>query len=115
MPHPLLDTDICECPHKGRVILQSSTKDAFEVENAGVITMSDLKNASIVGCTNNIAGVPNPCASIVNIPDSALSSLLQIQDEKIILAESISSITTDKGFPLILQGSPKATNIIEIE
>ena len=120
MPHPLLETDSLECPHKGKILLQSSTKDIMCVQdssnqNAGMISLQDLANASIIGCTNNIAGVPSPCTKLVNIPTSICSTLLEIDNQKIVLAQAISQVLTDKGSPLILQGEPKAKDIFEID
>ncbi|MGX2973350.1 hypothetical protein [Helicobacter sp. T3_23-1059] len=70
--NPLLESDNIECPHKGKVLLQSSTKDIMCVQDssnndAGMISLNDLANATIVGCTHNIAGVPSPCTKLVNI------------------------------------------------
>ncbi|WP_181881899.1 hypothetical protein [Helicobacter sp. MIT 14-3879] len=79
MPHPLLEDDKIECIHKGKLILQSSTKDLLEINNAGVITINDLKQASIVGCFNNIVGIPSPRTKLVNIPESITSSLLKVE------------------------------------
>ena len=120
MPHPLLESDSLECPHKGKVLLQSSTKDLMCVQDssgndAGMISLDDLANATIIGCTNNIAGVPSPCTKLVNIPNSICAILLEINNQKIVLAQAISQVLTDKGSPLILQGEPKAKDIFEID
>ena len=118
--NPLLETDKIECIHKGKVIFQSSTKDLMCVQDssgtdAGVINLQDLANAVIIGCTNNIAGIPNPCTKLVSIPNSITSSLLEIDNQKIVLAQAISQVITDKGSPLILQGEPKAKDILELD
>ena len=118
--NPLLESDAIECAHKGKVLLQSSTKDLMCVQDssnndAGMISLNDLANATIVGCTNNIAGVPSPCTKLVNIPNSICSTLLEIDNQKIIIAQAISQVLTDKGSPLILQGQPKAKDIFEID
>ena len=118
--NPLLETDKIECIHKGKVLLQSSTKDLMCVQDsngtdAGVISLQDLANAVIIGCTNNIAGIPNPCTKLVSIPNSITSSLLEIDNQKIVLAQTISQVITDKGSPLILQGEPKAKDILELD
>ena len=118
--NPLLETDKIECIHKGKVILQSSTKDLMCVQDsnstdAGAISLQDLANAVIIGCTNNIAGIPNPCTKLVSIPNSITSSLLEIDNQKIVLAQTISQVITDKGSPLILQGEPKAKDILELD
>ena len=115
MPHPLLESDHLECIHKGRVVLSSSNKDFLNIENIGMITLDDLKNANITGCTNNIAGIPTPCTKLTNIPESIASTLLEINGEKVVLAESINLVQTDKGSSLILQGSPKAKGYFELE
>ena len=83
--------------------------------DAGMISLQDLANVSIVGCTNNIAGVPSPCTKLANIPNSICSTLLEIDNQKIVLAQAISQVLTDKGSPLILQGKPKAKDIFELD
>ena len=83
--------------------------------DAGMISLSDLANASIIGCANNIAGVPSPCTKLVSIPNSICSTLLEIDNQKIVLAQAISQVLTDKGSPIILQGEPKAKDIFEID
>ncbi|GAD19066.1 hypothetical protein [Helicobacter fennelliae] len=118
--NPLLETDKIECIHKGKVILQSSTKDLMCVQDsnnndAGLISLQDLANAVIIGCTNNIVGIPNPCTKLVNIPNSICSTLLEIDNQKIVLAQATSQVITDKGSPLILQGEPKAKDILELD
>ena len=118
--NPLLESDSIECAHKGKVVLQSTTKDLMCVQDssgndAGMISLSDLANATIVGCTNNIAGVPSHCTKLVNIPNSICSTLLEIDNQKIVLAQAISQVLTDKGSPLILQGEPKAKDIFELD
>ncbi|WP_231996525.1 hypothetical protein [Helicobacter cinaedi] len=118
--NPLLESDIIECIHKGKVIFQSSTKDLMCVQDsnnndAGLISLQDLANAVIIGCANNIAGIPNPCTKLANIPNSITSSLLEIDNQKIVLAQAISQVITDKGSPLILQGEPKAKDILELD
>ena len=118
--NPLLESDTLECAHKGKVLLQSSTKDIMCVQDssnndAGMISLGDLANATIVGCTNNIAGVPSPCTKLVNIPNSICSTLLEVDNQKIVLAQAISQVLTDKGSPLILQGKPKAKDIFELD
>ena len=113
--NPLLESDSVECAHKGKVLFQSTTKDLMCVENAGMISLQDLANATIIGCTNNIAGFPSPCTKLVNIPNSIASTLLEIDNQKIVLVQAISQVLTDKGSPLILQGEPKAKDIFEID
>ncbi|BBB20296.1 hypothetical protein [Helicobacter cinaedi] len=118
--NPLLESDSIECLHKGKVIFQSSTKDLMCVQDsnnndAGLISLGDLANATIIGCTDNIAGIPSPCTKLVNIPNSICSTLLEIDNQKIVLAQATSQVITDKGSPLILQGEPKAKDIFEID
>ena len=113
--NPLLESDSVECAHKGKVLFQSTTKDLMCVENAGMISLQDLANATIIGCTNNIAGFPSPCTKLVNIPNSIASTLLEIDNQKIVLVQAISQVLTDKGSPLILQGEPKAKDIFELD
>lgn len=113
MPYPLLETDILQCIHQGTITLISSTKGLFSVNNAGLISLQDLANASIV-CPNPITS-GGPCTKIANISQTIASKTLEIDSQKIVLCENISLATTDKGSPLILQGSPKAKGFFEIE
>lgn len=113
MPHPLLETDTLQCMHQGKVVLQSSTKELFAINDAGVISLEDLANAKIV-CANPITN-GGPCTTIANIPQSVASKILAIDSQRIVLCEHISLVTTDKGSPLSLQGNPKAQGLCEIE
>ena len=115
MLHPLLENDICKCAHSGIVQMKSGSKSLLTINNVGVITINDLAQASIVGCTNNISGVPAPCTKLVNMPVSITSSLIDVGGQKVVLAEKISQITTDKGSPLMLQGIPKASGVFEVD
>lgn len=114
MTNPILETDILTCPHSGVVQLQSSIKDFLKMEDIGVITQSDLLNAPIVGCVNNIAGIPSPCTCVANIPPNAVSSLLVVNNSGAILQNQAQTILTDKGFPLVLQ-SKTPNNVIYLD
>ena len=66
-----------------------------------MVLESDLLNASIIGCTNNIAGVPTPCTSVAVILPSA-RGLKKFNDDYPIMQDLVSSgCLTDKGFPLV--------------
>lgn len=97
---PLLENDILTCAHNGIVQLKSNLGADLNVDGAGVITKSDLLNAAIIGCSNNIAGIPKPCLKIAQIPPNALSQNLLVNDEEIVLEDMISSILTDNSVPL---------------
>lgn len=103
---PLLANDKLFCSHNGQVQLQSNMGKNLEVKGAAVITKSDLMSAPISGCSNNIAGVPQPCTSIPMVPDNVLSQSLSVGGEGVVLADMVSMIMTDKGVPLMLQGNP---------
>ena len=62
-----------------------------------------MKNAVISGCSHNIAGIPKPCTKIVQIPPNALSKLLEVNGEKVVLEDNVTMIMTDNGVPLQLQ------------
>lgn len=115
MPHPLLETDCVECAHKGKLILKSSTKELVTVSEAGLISINDLAKSSIVGCVNNVLGVPSPCAKIINLSEAICSKLLEVDGQKIILAELVSQLVTDKGSALSLKGEPSAKDVFEVE
>ncbi|WP_297814407.1 hypothetical protein [uncultured Helicobacter sp.] len=101
--NPLLESDILTCPHKGIVQLKSLCGNLLEVEGVGVITESDLLHSPIIGCTNNIAGIPTPCTQVSTIPPNAISLILEVNGSGVILQSQIPTILTDKGFPLTLQ------------
>lgn len=116
MPIPLLESDKLECIHKGKVLLKSSIGNLLSINNAGAITLQDLSQANIIGCQNQILGVPAPCTKlIISTPESITSTLLEVNKEKIVLTEYINQVLTDKGSPLSLQESPKAKGLFEIE
>ena len=98
---PLLSSDKLVCAHQGVVQLQSVK--GKELAGESVITESDLKNAVISGCSHNIAGIPKPCTKIVQIPPNALSELLEVNGEKVVLEDNVTMIMTDNGVPLQLQ------------
>ncbi len=62
--HPILEDNELKCPHNGVVKLKSNKGKNFKSNNIPMILESDLINSSIVGCTNNIAGVPTPCTLV---------------------------------------------------
>ncbi|WP_052089324.1 hypothetical protein [Helicobacter trogontum] len=64
MLHPILEDDEIKCPHNGVVKLKSNKGKPFTSKGIPLVLESDLLHSSIIGCTNNIAGVPTPCASI---------------------------------------------------
>ncbi|RAX57036.1 hypothetical protein CCZ01_07480 [Helicobacter monodelphidis] len=68
---PVLEDNELKCPHNGRVQLKSKKGKSFQSQGIPMILESDLMNSSIVGCTNNIAGVPTPCTLVSVILPSA--------------------------------------------
>lgn len=102
---PLLENDKLVCAHQGVVQLKSDKGKELLVDDNGVITASDLLNASISGCSHNILGVPKPCTKILQIPPNALSETLSVQGEGVVLEDMVSIILTDNGVPLQLQNS----------
>lgn len=62
MLHPILEDNEIKCPHNGMVKLKSIKGKNFKSNNISMILESDLINSLIIGCTNNILGIPNPCA-----------------------------------------------------
>ena len=100
---PLLSSDKLVCAHQGVVQLKSVKGKELDIAGESVITESDLKNAVISGCSHNIAGIPKPCTKIVQIPPNALSELLEVNGEKVVLEDNVTMIMTDNGVPLQLQ------------
>ena len=94
---PLLSSDKLVCSHQGVVQLQSIKGKELEISGGGVITESDLKNAVIVGCSHNIAGIPKPCTKIMQIPP------IEVNGEKVVLEDNVNMVLTDNGVPLQLQ------------
>lgn len=110
--YPLLENDKLFCSHNGQVQLKSNMGKNLAVKGVAVITKTDLLSSSISGCTNNIAGVPQPCMLIPMVPDNVLSQSLSVGGEGVVLADMVSTIMTDKGVPLMLQGNqPKPVEV----
>ena len=58
MLHPILEDNEIKCPHNGVVKLKSNKGKSFTSKGIPMVLESDLLNAPIIGCTNNIAGIP---------------------------------------------------------
>ena len=100
MLHPILEDDEIKCPHNGVVKLKSNKGKSFTSKGIPMVLESDLLHSSIIGCTNNIAGVPTPCTSVAVILPSA-RGLKKFNDDYPIMQDLVSSgCLTDKGFPL---------------
>ena len=100
MLHPILEDTEIKCPHNGIVQLKANKGKPFTSKGIPLVLESDLLNASIIGCTNNIAGVPTPCTSVAVILPSA-RGLKKFNDDYPIMQDLVSSgCLTDKGFPL---------------
>ena len=54
MLHPILEDDEIKCPHNGVVQLKSNKGKPFTSKGIPMILESDLLNAPIIGCANNI-------------------------------------------------------------
>ena len=101
MLHPILEDTEIKCPHNGIVQLKANKGKPFTSKGIPLVLESDLLNASIIGCTNNIAGVPTPCTSVAVILPSA-RGLKKFNDDYPIMQDLVASgCLTDKGFPLI--------------
>ncbi|WP_257874591.1 hypothetical protein [Helicobacter sp. TUL] len=100
MLHPILEDNEIKCPHNGVVRLKANRGKSFTSKGIPMVLESDLLNASIIGCTNNIAGVPTPCTSVsVILPSSR--GLKKFNDDYPIMQDLVASgCLTDKGFPL---------------
>ncbi|MDY2824112.1 MAG: hypothetical protein SOT27_07630 [Helicobacter sp.] len=97
MLHPILEDDEIKCPHNGVVKLKSNKGKPFTSKGIPMVLESDLLHSSIIGCTNNIAGVPTPCASVSVILPSA-RGLKKFNDDYPIMQDLVSSgVFSDKG------------------
>ena len=106
MLHPVLEDNEIKCPHNGVVKLKSSKGKSFKSKGIPMILESDLLNSQIIGCTNNILGVPTPCTSVAVILPSS-RGLKKFNDDYPIMQDLVSSgCLTDKGFPLIATPKP---------
>ena len=90
MLHPILEDNEIKCPHNGVVKLKSNRGKSFTSKGIPMVLESDLLNASIIGCTNNIAGVPTPCTSVAVILPSA-RGLKKFNDDYPIMQDLVSS------------------------
>ena len=109
MLHPILEDNELKCPHNGVVKLKSNKGKPFTSKGIPMILESDLLNSSIVGCTNNIAGVPTPCMQVAVILPSA-RAFKKYNDDYPIMQDLVNgSVFSDKGFPLI--ATPKSNTL----
>ena len=100
MLHPILEDNEIKCPHNGVVKLKSNRGKSFTSKGIPMVLESDLLHSSIIGCTNNIAGIPTPCTSVAVILPSA-RGLKKFNDDYPIMQDLVSSgVMSDKGFPL---------------
>ena len=54
MLHPILEDNEIKCPHNGVVKLKANKGKPFSSKGIPMVLESDLLNASIIGCANNI-------------------------------------------------------------
>ncbi|WP_338074419.1 hypothetical protein [Helicobacter trogontum] len=90
MLHPILEDDEIKCPHNGVVKLKSNKGKSFTSKGIPLVLESDLLHSSIMGCTNNIAGVPTPCTSVSVILPSA-RGLKKFNDDYPIMQDLVAS------------------------
>ena len=111
MLHPVLEDNEIKCPHGGVVKLKSNKGKPFKSKDVPMILESDLLNSQIIGCTNNILGVPTPCTQVSVILPSA-RALKKYNDDYPIMQDLVSSgCLSDKGFPLIATPKPNTFKI----
>lgn len=109
---PVLSGDKLLCLHGGEVLLSSIDGKPFCNDSDTFILDSDLRNAKIIGCTNNVAGVAKPCTSITIIPPTALSKVT-FNDKRAVMRDHLHSILTDNMVSLMLK-QPEEPNLWEI-
>ena len=98
--HPILEDNELKCPHNGVVKLKSNKGKSFKSKGIPMILESDLINSSIVGCTNNIAGVPTPCTMVATILPTA-RAFKKYNDDYPIMQDLVNgNVFNDKGFPI---------------
>lgn len=105
--HPLTEADVVVCPHGGKVQLKAK-KTTWSHKNIPVLAIEDLDSAPISGCQYKVAAgpvmIPKPCTITVTGAPTAATKCHR-HNVPISLAEKISSVVTDNGFPVQLQGS----------
>lgn len=109
---PVLSGDKLMCQHGGEVIFTSIDGKPFCNDSDTVVLDSDLINAKIVGCQNNILGFPKPCTSIILMPPNALSKE-SFNGKKAIIRDYLSNILTDNMVGLVMK-QPVEPNLWEV-
>ncbi|WP_367635285.1 hypothetical protein [Helicobacter bilis] len=98
--HPILEDNEIKCPHNGVVQLKSNKGKSFKSKDIPMILESDLLNSFIIGCTNNIAGVPTPCTMVATILPTA-RAFKKYNDDYPIMQDLVNgNVFNDKGFPI---------------
>ncbi|MDY5949964.1 MAG: hypothetical protein SPJ16_02005, partial [Helicobacter sp.] len=109
--HPILEDNELKCPHNGVVKLKSNKGKNFKSKDIPMILESDLLNSFIIGCTNNIAGVPTPCTMVATILPNA-RGLKKFNDDYPIMQDLVSgNVFSDKGFPITCTPKPNTFKI----
>ena len=111
MLHPTLEDNELKCPHNGVVKLKSNKGKPFTPKGIPMVLESDLLYSQIIGCTNNIAGVPTPCTMVATILPTA-RGLKKFNDDYPIMQDLVNgNVFSDKGFPLIATPKPNTFRI----
>ena len=109
--HPILEDNEIKCPHNGVVQLKSNKGKSFKSKGIPMILESDLLYSQIIGCTNNIAGVPTPCTMVATILPNA-RGLKKFNDDYPIMQDLVSgNVFSDKGFPITCTPKPNTFKI----
>nr|BDD48075.1 hypothetical protein 3 [Candidatus Aminicenantes bacterium] len=92
----LSKTAICKCPHQGQ--LNFNPLGGATSNKADLLTITDYKNAQIIGCTNPpISG--GPCLTVLFAQDP-IGVPMSIKKKQVV-TESVISLT-DKGLPITI-------------
>lgn len=114
--HPITEADVVVCPHGGKVVLKA-TDPNWQHKGVPVLAITDLDGAKITGCQykiyNGTSWIPKPCLTTVTGAPTAATKAHR-KNIPISLVEKISSVVTDNGFSVALQGNPYAQGMWNI-
>ncbi len=71
----------------------------------------DLINSSIIGCVNNIAGIPTPCMQVALMLPTARAFKKYNDDYPIMQVLVSGNVFSDRGFSLIATPKPNSSRI----
>jgi hypothetical protein len=93
MPKILTQASTILCPHEG-VVMVVPAHPTVQAGGAPVLAMTD--ETSVVGCTNMLGEVPNPCVQVIW---SAPAAMMTVGGVPVLTKDSVGLCISELGIP----------------